>query len=367
MDLDDVLYGQVEPKAKVELPKEIKVEVTKAMLDKMADNTIPPLFNNMRNRIKEMDEYAWKRGEMGGLDWGFEQLNKAFEGLNPGLILLAGQSNVGKSGFMMQIAQQIAYANQEVIEGKKPKKAFVLFFSLDDNFNQLSPRFVAIDQKIPINVVSSPKKFMDNANYMERREIGIERFNALTNHFALQDANDGTDLEYIAEVSERYAFELSKIDENYQLVLFIDNFHDVTVRDIKFGSDTNSKYDHIADSLSKLGTKLDCPIICSAEFRKLNGNRRPTLDDIRESTKIVYEAKAIMLCYNEVGLRAQQAQIFWRLGDNPDNQPIFEVKIGKNKYSSFKGRVFYEFMPDMSYFKEVPEVGAQRYNQMISG
>lgn len=364
MNLDEALFGQAQT-AVVEPPK-APVQVSEEAVDKMGKTTVP-LFNRMRGRIKEMDEYCWKRGEMGGLDWGFEQLNSAFEGLNPGLILVAGQSNAGKSGYMMQIAQQVAYANQEVIPDKKPKKAFVLFFSLDDNFNQLSPRFIAIDQKIPINVVTAPKKFQDNRQWMERREVGLKRFDDLVEFFALQDANEGTDLEYIQETAERYAFELSKIDENYQLVIFIDNFHDVTVRDIKFGSDTNGKYDHIADNLSKLATKLDCPVICSAEFRKLNGNRRPILDDIRESTKIVYEAKAILLVYNEVGLRGQQAQIFWKRSDSPDNQPIFEVKIGKNKFSSFKGRIFYEFMPEMSYFREVPAVGALRYNQMISG
>ncbi len=369
MNLDEALFGEARQSVSViELPKEVKnveIKVPQAG-EAVASMPIPKLFQGMQNRIKAMDEYAWKRGEMGGLDWGFNQLNSAFEGLNPGLILLGGQSNVGKSGFMMQIAQQVAYANQEVTE-KKPKKAFVLFFSLDDTFNELAPRFVAIDQKIPINVVKSPKKHIDHALHMERREIGLKRFDELINHFALLDANDGTTLEYIEEKSEEYAFELSKLSEDYQIVIFIDNFHDVKVRDIKFGADTNSKYDHIADRISHLSTKLNAPIICSAEFRKLNGNRRPTNDDIRESTKIVYESKAIMLCYNEVGLRGQQAQIFWRRSDTNDNQPIFEVKVDKNKFSSFKGRIFYEFTPEMSHFREVPAVGAQRYNALISG
>lgn len=55
-----------------------------------------PFFKNkMLNTIKEVREYSWSRGEMGGLDWGVEQFNKAFEGLNTGVHLIAGQSNVG--------------------------------------------------------------------------------------------------------------------------------------------------------------------------------------------------------------------------------------------------------------------------------
>lgn len=362
--LDEALFGEAQT-TPVSPPKDMARTLDTIQGTNEEESKAFAFFNKMRNRIKEMDEYSWARGEMGGLDWGFEQMNTAFEGLNPGVTLIGGQSNIGKSGFMMQLAQQIAYANQTVTD-KKPKKAFVLFFSLDDNFNELAPRFIAIDQKIPINVVRSPKKHQDHVQHMERREIGLKRFEGLTNHFSMSDANDGTDLEYIEATVEQYAFELSKIDPAYQLVVFIDNFHDVTVKTIKFGSDTSGKYDHIADKLSHLATKFDCPIICSAEFRKLNGNRRPVLDDIRESVKIVYEAKAIMLCYNEVGLRGQQAQICWKRGDSTDNQPIFEVKIGKNKFSSFKGRIFYEFVPEMSYFREVPALGAQRYNQMIS-
>lgn len=326
-----------------------------------------PFFKTkMLKTIDEVDEYSWKRGEIGGLDWGFEGFNKAFEGLNTGVHLVAGQSNVGKSGIMMQMGWQIAQANR-VPTQRQPKKAFVLYFSLDDNNNELLPRLVAIDQKIPINAVRFPKKYKDNKFYLERREIGFENLKESVMHINMMDVNEGSDIEHIEETAEKYAMELAKIDENYQIVLMVDNFHDITVRDIQFGSDGSGKYDYIADQLSRIATKFDCPIICTAEFRKLNGNRRPKLDDIRESVKIVYEAKAIILCYNEVGLRGQAAQIFWNKEETADKQPVFEAHIGKNKFGSFKGRIYFEFMPEMSYFKEVPDAGAVRYSQMISG
>ena len=326
-----------------------------------------PFFKTkMLKTIDEVDEYSWNRGEIGGLDWGFESFNKAFEGLNTGVHLVAGQSNVGKSGIMMQMAWQIAQANQVPTE-KQPRKAFVLYFSLDDSNNELLPRLVAIDQKIPINAVRFPKKYQDNQHFMSRREIGLQNLKDSVMYINMMDVNEGSDIEHIEATAERYANELEKIDENYQIVLFIDNFHDVTVGSVNFGADGNGKYDYIADQLSRIATKFDCPIVCTAEFRKLNGNRRPKLDDIRESVKIVYEAKAIILCYNEVGLRGQQAQIFWNKEDTDDKQPVFEAHIGKNKFGSFKGRSFFEFHPEMSYFREVPQAGAVKYSQMVSG
>lgn len=337
-----------------------------APVHSLFEQTTPSFKTRMLETIDAVNEYSWSRGEIGGLDWGYESFNKAFEGLNTGVHLIAGQSNVGKSGMCIQLAQQIAKANQ-ITTPQKPKKAFVVYFSLDDSNNELLPRLVAIDQKIPINAVRFPKKYKDDLHFMERREIGFTNLKALTDHIAMHDVNDGSDIEYIEESADKYFMELQKVDEDYQIVLIIDNFHDITVRDIKFGSDASGKYDHIADLLTKLATRLDCPIICTAEFRKLNGNRRPTLDDIRESTKIGYEAKAVLLCYNEVGLRGQQANIFWQDPALPDKRPVFEAHVGKNKFGSYKGRMFFEFVPEMSYFKEVPVAAAMQYAQRITG
>ncbi|MES9681737.1 DnaB-like helicase C-terminal domain-containing protein [Gottfriedia acidiceleris] len=342
-------------------------EITPDLVREVAGDTVPFFRTKMLETIEAVEEYSWTRGEMGGLDWGFDSLNKAFEGLNTGVHLIGGQSNIGKSSFMLQLAWQISQANQ-LVTPERPRKAFVLYFSLDDNNNELVPRLVAIDQRIPINVVRFPKKYQDNATYMQKRAQGVITLKESVDYINMQDVNNGSDIEYIQETMEMYHVELQKVDPNYQLVVFIDNFHDITIGDEKLRHKTGAeKYDHIADSLTKIATKYDCPIVCTAEFRKLNGNRRPTTEDLRDSVKILYEAKAVMLCYNEVSLRGQQATVHWMRPDNPNKQPVYEVHIGKNKFSSFKGRCFFEFIPEMAFSREVPEAGAVRYSQMVNG
>ena len=342
-------------------------EITPDLIREVAGDTEPFFRAKMLNTIDAVEEYSWNRGELGGLDWGFKTLNDAFEGLNTGVHLVAGQSNIGKSSFMLQLAWQVSQSNQ-VVTKERPRKAFVLYFSLDDNNNELLPRLVAIDQRIPINVVRYPKKYKDNATYMQKRAQGVLKLRQTVDYLNMQDVNNGSDIEYIQETMEAYHVELQKVDPNYQLVVFIDNFHDITIGDEKLrGKTGGEKYDHIADQLTKIATKYDCPIVCTAEFRKLNGNRRPGVDDIRESVKILYEAKAVMLCYNEVSIRGQQATVHWMRADNPNKQPVYEVHIGKNKFSSFKGRAFFEFIPEMAFCREVSEAGAQRYSQMVNG
>lgn len=131
-------------------------EITPDLVREVAGDVVPFFRTKMLNTIDAVEEYSWNRGEMGGLDWGFDSLNKAFEGLNTGVHLIGGQSNIGKSSFMLQLAWQISQSNQ-VVTKERPRKAFVLYFSLDDNNNELLPRLVAIDQRIPINVVRFPK------------------------------------------------------------------------------------------------------------------------------------------------------------------------------------------------------------------
>lgn len=342
-------------------------EITPSIIKEVTGNKPPFYVTRMLDTIDSVEEYSWTRGEIGGLDWGFDGMNKAFEGLNTGVHLVAGQSNIGKSSFMLQLGWQIAVSNREVTE-ERPKKAFVLYFSLDDNNNELIPRFVAINQRIPINVVRFPKKYQDNPTYMQKRAEGLQKLRDNVEFINMMDVNMGSDIEFIEKTMEEYHVELLKNDPTYQLVVVIDNFHDITIADEKMrGKSGNERYDHIADQLTKIATKYDAPIIASAEFRKLNGNRRPVTDDIRESVKILYEAKAVMLCYNEVSIRGQQATVHWEREDNPNKQPVYEVSVGKNKFSSFKGRMFFEFIPEMAYFREVSEAGSQRYNQMVNG
>lgn len=54
-----------------------------------------PLIKEMFQNVKNVQQYCEERGEMGGMDWGFANMNKAFEGLNAGVHLIAGQSNIG--------------------------------------------------------------------------------------------------------------------------------------------------------------------------------------------------------------------------------------------------------------------------------
>lgn len=328
---------------------------------------VPALFRKMERTIDEVDAYSWARGEMGGLDWGFPQFNEAFEGLNTGVILVAGGSNIGKSGFLAQCGWQIANANKEITE-EHPKKAFVCYFSLDDSCNELIPRLVALDQGIKINSVRFPKKYEHIDSVMHKRSVGIQNLRDAIPHFAMIDANEGQSIEHIEKVMLQYKDMLeSRFPGEYTLVAIVDNFHDIAVEK-KGYTEENARIDYVAQKLTDLAVRFDSPIICSAEFRKINVMKRPQLDDIKSSGKAVYEAKAILLCHNDVGVKGEQAQVYWPMEVNgiETKMPIYECQIGKNKFSSNKGRVLFRFVPETSSFTEVDPEEARKYIQLIS-
>lgn len=327
-------------------PYKIKIANPEALL---GGREPTPLESEMIHIIAQMDEYAWQRGKIGGIPTGFELFDKGIEGgLQTGLFLFAAQPNVGKSAVILQIAKQVAELNDNV---------YVAYFSLDDSLNELLPRYIACDQHIKISQAKMPEKYMDDPEIMEKRNEGLKKLYRSIHKFGMYDANHGTSVEAIEKKIKDLKMMLP---EETKLIVFIDNFYDITVDSKNFQSD-KAKYEYTADAVKNMTTRYDIPICCTAEVRKLNGNRRPIMDDLREAGKIAYEANWIGMLYNEVGIMEENAEVYWHLEDEDHKMPVIEMKFAKNKFGSFKGTLFYEFIPDYSYIVEASVEAGKRY------
>lgn len=290
---------------------------------------------------------------------GFPLLDQYTEGFQPGLILVGGQSNSGKTALLSQIAWQMATHSKN--------NAYVLFFSLDDMAFDVLPRIIACDQRIPINAVKIPKKYDDDPDISEKREVGVKRLIDHVKHFKIYDQVNGqNDIKFIEETIKRHLVELEAVGDNRRMAVFIDNFYDVDADVPEARASNNAKYEYIAEELDRMAQVYQIPVVCSAEFRKLNGNKRPTLDDIRETVKVVYKSKLILLVYNEVGLKGENASVYFTTEDTINKQPVLEVHFAKNKFTSFKQRLFYHFYPAYSYLEEVA-AGNLRHYQALMG
>ena len=314
-----------------------------------------PYEREMWDKIMAFENDAFNPSTK-GFTTGFQELDQGLEGLQTGFHIIAGDSNMGKTGFMSQIAWQVAQLNQD---------AYVMDFSLDDPMKDKIPRVVAASHKVIINAVKNPVGYSQFPEMINRRNQGMQALLNSIDKYNVYDSSFSADIDKIEEEIKNKKIELSLNGSKKRIVVFIDNFHDLDTNNSKAKGSDKNKYDYLAQKVSDMATDLDIPIVCTAEFRKINGFRRPSVDDIRESVKIKYEAKSILLIYNEVSCKGESAQIHFNLQGKPTKQPIFEVKFGKNKFTSFKGRIFFYFFPDMSHFKPVSVQDTKTFNNLL--
>ena len=306
--------------------------------------------------LENVERRAWSNNSV-GLKTGFNSFDKAFDGgWKPGFYVIAGDSNLGKSAMLTQI-------NWKILENND--KVYLMDFSLDDPMPDKVGRMVASWNRVIINAVKSPMQYSHLPLMLVRRKEGINRLKKAVNKYRPYDSNFSSFIEDIEEEVQRMKIILEKTDPEIQLVVAIDSFHDLAIKAKGMLTETQ-KYNEIAQWAADLAIKYDVVLIVTAELKKVEGIRRPQLGDLRESIKIRYEAKAILMVYNDVHYKGENADVFFQRKNSPEKQPVFEVQIAKNKIHSFKGRFFYYFYPEMAYMEEVDDNTAKTFANSVT-
>jgi replicative DNA helicase len=347
---EEAYWRAVDPSV---LPKSKKIHKDADIQDAPAH--LREYEREMWDTLNQFEEKSWSPDNQ-GFTTGFVGIDRALNGLQKGFHIIAGDSNIGKTSFISQMSWNVATMNRNV---------YVIDFSLDDPIDEKLSRMIASGMKVLINAVKSPRQYKKFPKMLERRKRGLQKLRDMVNCYKAYDQNHSTDVEDIKETIQRHMIALKEAGEDRKVIVFIDNFHDLTTKAKEAQGGDKQKYDYLAQFVSDMANQFEIPIVCTAEFKKLNGFRRPGIDDIRETVKIKYEAKSIMLCYNEVSLKGEAASVYFEKAGEDAKQPVYEVKFAKNKYTKFKGRVFFEGYPEMAYFVEADEESTKRYNHAI--
>ena len=356
--IEDNIYENIEGallKEEVEISEEVIMEdffeITKASYD---------VFN----------DYCYNKGD-GYKAPSFESLGEKLEGIESGMYVFAGESNSGKSAVMMNMMKDIASCPENNLFG--------IYYSLDDSKNEIIPRIIAMEMQIPIAVAGKPKRFenlieqIDDSNgalyeeYLIKREQGINKLKDDSSVFMIEDSmkiKNSTDLKNHISMVQTY---VKSIDPNKNLIIAIDALNDIHLDKNAFGRIADNEKDgEVAKFTKNLAIEFDIPVFVSCHLRKLNGNRRPTLDDLRNANTLVYEASVVFLVFNDVSKNKGIAKIYWEDTQSESNLgAIIEIDWAKNKKSSFKGRTFYKFKPHMSKIIECGKEDSRRYEALI--
>ena len=305
----------------------------------------------------------------------FPVLNNKLEGLEEGLYIFAGESNSGKTAIMTNIIWSFCK--------NKENKLLGVYYSLDDNTDEVIPRLIAMNQMIPISVGSKPNRYQsyidehfdtDNAEegalvgkyeeYLEKRKKGLQELRDSNKEFIIFDRSSIRNLEQLLDHAKKIQNYVKSFDEENNIIIAIDSLADLTI-DRKFNSD-KERVDYVAMKIKEAANcDLKVPVFTSYHVRKLNHQGRPTLDDIKESSRIVYEASVAFLVFNDVSKNKQAANVYFTCPEDSEKHPVIELDFAKNKKSSFKGRTYYYFNPNFSLVREVSLDEMRKYDARV--
>lgn len=320
-------------------------------------------------KIEEFEAEAFAEHKR-GLNIHLDKIDKAINGLRTGVHIIGGDSNHGKSAVLTSIELGLLQKNDNI---------FLMSFSLDDNFDDKISRFGALLSNMPINFVNNPQRTLlinpDNTEdpFYKRWKNCITRLKMLSNKLSVYDAAFGTCVEDILKEVLNTLITLQELEAKTgvkkQLVLTIDNFHDLESNDGYKNKDECPKYIYIIKELDKFATTHKIPIIVTAELKKSegNGNRRPVIKDIREAYKIAYKAKSVMLVYNEVSVKGDGAQIYWSKPGDTVKRPVIEVHFAKNKHGEYKGRTYFLFQPELVKVTQASDEMQRKFHSKLYG
>lgn len=307
----------------------------------------------MWDKVDTFEKDVWSHKNL-SVKTGFDMFDMAFDGgLKPGFVIVGGDSNLGKTAFVTQLLVGIDKNNDDV---------YTMDISLDDSLAEKMARVIACRSKIIMNAVKDPNSFKHLPLMLARRKQGVIDVRKDVGKYQMYTAKDfpGHYIEDIIVEIKKNKIMLDAEGKHRRLVVAIDSFHDLNVR--KF---SDNKYETLANLIGDLATDIDATIICTGELRKtIKQTDRPTSDDIREATKIKFKAKVIIMVYNEMHYKGGASKIYYKNSKNK-KLPIFEADVCKNKFNDWKGRLFYEFIPEISSFKECNVGGVKYFNSLI--
>ena len=252
-------------------------------------------------------------------------------GLKPGYSIIAGDSNVGKTAKMLNIA--IDY-----IEYNDDKD--VIFITLDDDRSVISQRCISLltakhsnlKHAVKINEVDAMQDSPENESQRRRSFmkfndfVADKRFRCLTK----ADVQNFSDIKDIIQRSER------------PIILMTDAVY--KMRNWMSYKDTVSNDDALADVLDDIANEFKVHFLTVMNLKKDRKGSVPTKDDIKGSTNYHYNAKYVGMLYPK---------------DQKDFQSGVDktVKyfVDKNKMSDYFPRINYDFIKEFSFMRELDE------------
>ncbi len=238
-----------------------------------------PIRQVVMNVMDKIEAASRNSGSVTGIATGFYDLDYKTAGFQPSdLILIAARPSMGKTAFVLNIAQNVAFK-----QGKS-----IAIFSLEMSKEQLVNRMLSMESK-----VDSQHIRVGNLNDQEWEKL-IESAGVVGRSKLIIDDTPGIS---VAEL--RSKCRKMKLENDLSMII-------IDYLQLMSGSGrTESRQQEISDisrSLKAIARELSVPVVALSQLSRAVEQRpdhRPMLSDLRESGAIEQDADVVMFIYRD--------------------------------------------------------------------
>lgn len=251
------------------------------LLEKRNTGEFVPIKQVVLNALERIEKASKSKGTVTGIPTGFIDLDYKLSGLQPSdLILIAARPSMGKTAFVLNIAQYIAF--------KKEKSVAV--FSLEMSKEQLVNRLFSLESQVDAQAIRTGN--MKDSDW----ERLIEGAGIIGKSRLIIDDTPGISISELRSKCRKYKLEQG-ID-----VIIIDYLQLMTGSVGKSQESRQQEISEISRSLKGLARELNVPVVALSQLsRAVEGrpDKRPMLSDLRESGAIEQDADVVMFIYRD--------------------------------------------------------------------
>lgn len=265
-------------------------------LDQLLEQTEKQIFDVVQNRstsdfvpirqvaletLESIQNAAKTVGAVTGISTGFYDLDARTAGLQKSdLILIAARPSMGKTAFVLNIAETVAIKNN----------VSTAIFSLEMSRVQLAKLLISMNSKV-------------DSQHIRVGNLADEEWGKLTESTILLGESslviDDTPGISIAQL--RSKCRKLKLENNLGLVI-IDYLQLMSGSGSRKNESRQQEISDISRSLKALAREIDCPVIALSQLSRAVESRedkRPMLSDLRESGAIEQDADVVMFIYRD--------------------------------------------------------------------
>jgi len=266
-------------------PMEAVLEITEKkvfeLVQKRNTGDFVPIKDVVLNTLEKIEMASKTSGSVTGIPTGFLDLDYKMSGLQPSdLILVAARPSMGKTAFVLNIAQHVAF---------KAKKA-VAIFSLEMSKEQLVNRLFSLEAQVDSQSLRTGnlkdedwEKLIESAGIIGRSKLII-------------DDTPGISISELRSKCRKF-----KLEHGLDLII-IDYLQLMTGRVGGRSESRQQEISEISRALKGLARELNVPVIALSQLSRAVEQRpdhRPMLSDLRESGAIEQDADVVMFIYRD--------------------------------------------------------------------